>query len=86
MNTDRNEKINAKWKLRHEEKVSDKASVEFKAPFEEKEIQLPRLKFLRMIICHKLHPLSTSFQKIQVRQHLMNIQMYLVSSGMCKII
>lgn len=56
MNTDRNEKINAKWKLRHEEKVSDKASVEFRAPFEEKEIQLPRLKFLRMIICHKLHP------------------------------
>lgn len=31
-----NEKTNAKWKVRHKEMVSDKASAELRAPFEEK--------------------------------------------------
>lgn len=65
-------------------KVSDKASAEFRLPFKEKvknnnnkkKIQLPRLKFLRMIICHKVS-LPISLQQIQIRHHLMNIHMYL---------
>lgn len=36
-----NEKTNAKWKVRHKEMVSDKASAELRAPFEGKK----RLKY-----------------------------------------
>lgn len=73
-------------------KVSDKASAEFRVLFKgkkkiitKKKIQLPRLKFLRMIICHKVS-LPISLQQIQIRQNLMNIHMYSDNFETCKVI